>query len=115
MATGTISTPQYNNPTRLTNIAGVSGVTINENRTYQIGKVVIVNIRFTLSSAIGANSTVVQGFPAPASSLSSGSSIVALTCTKTGIPFTMVGSGEVMPTVSATAQLYVVSGCYIAA
>lgn len=115
MATGNVSAPAYDNPTRLVNIAGVSGVTIEENRTYRIGKLVVVNIRFTLSQEFGANSTVVQGFPPPASALSSGSSIVALSSTKTATPFSIIGSGELIPTLTAPAQLYVVSGCYIAA
>lgn len=100
---------------RYTSVAGVSGVTINENRSYTIGKLVVVNVRFTTTAQTGANSTVFQGLPAPATSLAAGSAVVALACNKVGIPFTMVGSGEVMPTVDAPAQLYVVSGCYISA
>lgn len=115
MATGTIQAAGYNNPTRLTNIVGLGGVTINENRTYRIGKLVIVSIRFTASDPINANSTILQGFPAPASSLSSGSAIVSLTSNRVDVPFAMVGSGETMPTVNAQAQMYVISGCYIAA
>lgn len=106
---------EYKNPTRLTNIVGMSGVTINENRSYRIGKLVIVSIRFTLSELINANSTALQGFPAPASSLSAGSAIVSLASNRAGIPFAMVGSGEAMPTVTASPQMYVISGCYIAA
>ena len=115
MATGTIQAAEFRNPTRLTNIVGMSGVTINENRSYRIGKLVIVNIRITLSELINANSTVLQGFPAPASSLSSASAIISLASNRADIPFTMVGRGEVTPTVTASAQMYVISGCYIAA
>lgn len=113
MASGTINIPQYNSPTRLTNITGVADVTIAENRTYRIGKLVVVSIRFTLTATANANSAIIQGLPQPASSLSASSAIVALACNRAGVPFAMVGSGEIMPTVNATAQMYVVSGCYI--
>ena len=113
MASGTINIPQYNNPTRLTNITGTANVTIEENRSYRIGKLVVVTIRFTLTASMGANSTVIQGLPQPASSLSTASAIVALSCNREGVPFAMVGSGQIVPTVNATAQMYVVTGCYI--
>lgn len=113
MASGTINIPQYNNPARLTNITGTANVTIEENRSYRIGKLVVVTVRFTLTAAVSANSTVIQGLPQPASSLSTSSAIVALACNQDGVPFAMVGSGQVVPTVNATAQMYVVSGSYI--
>lgn len=115
MATGTIQAAEYNNPTRLTNIVGASGVTINENRTYRIGKLVIVNIKITLSGLKNVGEAVLQGFPNAASSLESSFSIISLASNRADIPFTMVGRGEVVPTATATAQSYVISGCYIAA
>lgn len=94
-------------------VAGTTNVTINDNQSYKIGRLVVVNVRFTLSAAIGANSTVLQGLPAPATTLPLGSGVAAMASNRADVPFSLVAGGQIVPTESASARMYIASGCYL--
>lgn len=93
-----------------------SGVTINSNASYQVGNLVVVNVRVTLSATINANSTIISGLPAPITSLSSSSAVVACSSNRPSNAFAIVGGGQlVAATANATAQMYVISAVYFTA
>lgn len=93
-----------------------SGVTINSNASYQVGKLVVVNVRVTLSSTINANSTILSNVPSPLSTLGSGSAQVACSCNRINNTFTIVVGGQLVASdVNATAQMYVISATYFTA
>lgn len=110
MANGTITVQK-----KIANITGRTDVTIEVNGVYAIGQIVIFTVRFTVSAEIPANNFIIEGLPAPLTSIGAASGIIALACNRSDVGFSLVGNGSIVNTTTLSARMYCVSGCYIAA
>lgn len=92
-------------------------ITINENASYRIGRLVVINVRLTLNGNLGAGASIAFGCPPPAVSPSfpSSNSIVALATNRSQGKVTIIGGGSIIVGEDMTAQMYLISGSYIAA
>jgi phage minor structural protein len=91
-----------------------SGVTINNNSSYKIGNLVVINLRLTLTAAKNMDAAIITGFPAPVSSLSS-VGVIACACNRTDAAFAIMTDGTLATATSATARMYLISASYITA
>ena len=100
-------------PIALTGTAA-SGVTINNNSSYKVGNLVVINLRITLTAAKNMDTAIITGFPAPVSSLSS-VGIIACACNRTDAAFAIMTDGTLATATSATARMYLISATYFTA
>lgn len=93
-------------------------ITIDNNSSYRIGNLIIVNVRFTITgSNVPSSSALFSGFPIPKTTLSSNLNAVALATNRVEYSFALSTSGEVTESVAAASlptQMYLISGSYIA-
>lgn len=96
----------------------VGKITINDNQCYRIGRMVIVNIRFTNSGYTTRGNTFINGLPRGETTVADGSSFVAAAnnrmanisiCNRTGADNSGIINAETL-----SDQMYLVSVVYIA-
>lgn len=105
------------NPISITNVE-TSSMTINDNTSYSIGDLVVVNIRFTVSTNINGGRLIINGLPKSTTTLGSGTSFMALSSSRQANGFTVANYSDdagVITMDTLTAQTYCISGTYIKA
>ena len=104
-------------PIEVTN-AEAESMTIIENTSYTIGKLVVVSLRISVTTAIAGGRTIITGLPASVSELSVGSGFTSLSTNRKDNGFSLsvaTDSTGIISHDALTTTTYCIGGCYIKA
>lgn len=94
-------------------------MSIVENNSYSIGKLVVISLRINVTTGIAGGRTIITGLPKSVSTLSSGTGFSSLSSNRKDNGFSLsVGSSDDTGIIShdaLTTTTYCIGGCYIKA
>lgn len=98
-------------------LSGNANITIADQNCMKFGRIVIGSVRFTVNTAISANSQIFSGLPKGQTTLANGSSFGACATSRSGESFTimnMSSSANIYSGTSVATGNVMLSFCYIA-